>query len=302
MFYVTIFIVNLCEQCPRKCGINRKKQSGFCGAKTLKIAKVMKHYWEEPAISENGGSGAIFFSHCSMKCIFCQNYQISILGQGTQVTVEKLAQIFSQLEESGVNNINLVSPTHYTDEIIQALQIYKPKIPIVWNTSGYETVENIKRIKNYVDIYLCDFKYFDKKIANEYSKAPNYKDICLKALKQMRKNQKKDIFDSTLLKKGLIVRHLVLPTHYKDSIKILNCIKEHLGKRTIISIMSQYTPCFLAKNHNILKNKIKPIEYKAVLREVEKLGFVNGYYQDYSSAICDYIPDFSLQDENFKLH
>ena len=154
-----------CELCPRKCRVDRNKEYGFCGAKTLKVAKVMRHFWEEPIITGKKGSGTIFFSHCSLKCCYCQNYKISHDGLGKEITVIELADIFKLLERNGVENINLVSPTHYTKEIIEALKIYKPKIPIVWNTSGYENIETIKKLKKFVDIFLCDFKYFDDTLA-----------------------------------------------------------------------------------------------------------------------------------------
>ncbi|MFA5758270.1 MAG: radical SAM protein [Clostridia bacterium] len=289
----------LCNICPRNCLIDRSNSSDFCGAKSLKIALVMKHFWEEPIISGTNGSGAIFFSHCSLKCIYCQNYKISSGGLGKETTIEKLAGLFKQLEQSGVHNINLVSPTHYTTEIIAALNIYKPKIPIVWNTSGYETSDTIKKLKEYVDIYLCDFKYFDNKLSNEYSSAPDYMDKCTSALLQMRKNQPIDIIKNGIMQKGIIVRHLVLPTHFSDSIKILEWVKQNMGTDTIISLMNQYTPCYKALSHPILKNKLKPIEYKIVLNKFLKLGFTSGFSQEKSSATCDFIPDFEKNDDSF---
>ena len=281
-----------CEICPRKCKINREKQVGFCGAKTLKIAKVMLHEWEEPIISGERGSGAIFFSHCSLKCLYCQNCEISSFGEGKELSVEQLAEIFKDLEKAGANNINLVSPTHYLNEIISAFKIYKPKIPIVWNTSGFETVETIKKLKNYVDIFLTDLKYFSPELSKDFSKAENYFEFASKAILQMRKNQPKDIIENGIMKKGLIVRHLVLPSCHYDSIKIFNWINKNLENETIVSLMSQYIPCHEALNNKKLNRKLKPLEYKIVLSHVEKLGFKNGYFQDFSSAQSCYIPDF----------
>ena len=280
--------------------VDREKQKGFCGADGIKIAKVMKHFWEEPLISGTNGSGAIFFCYCSLKCIYCQNYQISHLGEGKQISISTLANLFQQIEQSGAHNINLVSPTHYTNEIISAIELYKPSIPVVWNTSGYESEETIQKLKNYVDIYLCDFKYFDEAIAKEYSLAPNYKENCTKAILQMRKNQPNDIIENGIMKKGMIIRHLILPTHQNDSKNILRWIKEHLGQKTFISLMSQYTPFYKAKNHPVLNRKIKPIEYKAVINEFLSLGFENGFSQEYSSASCDYVPLFNSNDDDFR--
>ena len=216
-----------CEICPRKCKIDREKQVGFCGAKTLKIAKVMLHQWEEPIISGKHGSGAIFFSHCTLKCLYCQNSEISEFGNGKETTVFELAKIFEDLENSGAENINLVSPTQYTNEIIEALKIYRPKIPVVWNTGGFETVETIKKLKGFVDIFLTDLKYFSPEISKDLSKAEKYFEFASKAILEMRKNQPKDeFFENGMMKKGLIVRHLVLPTFHDDSINIFNCLCE----------------------------------------------------------------------------
>lgn len=285
--------MELCNQCPRNCKIDRKSKIGFCGASTLKIAKVMKHYWEEPIISGKNGSGTIFFSHCSLKCCYCQNFEISHKGIGKDISINDLANIFKLLEDSGVNNINLVSPTHYTNEIIQALKIYKPKIPIVWNTSGYETVENIEKLKDYVDIYLCDFKYFNNELAQKYSTASNYFENCTQSLLQMRKNQPKDVIKNKLMQKGLVVRHLILPTHSKDSIEILKWINENLTNKTFVSLMSQFMPCFNCQNFPEINRKLSPLEYKFVLNFANKLNFKNGFVQELSSSNSDFVPNFS---------
>lgn len=288
----------VCNLCPRKCGVNRNLKQGFCGANnTIKVSKVMLHTWEEPIISGEDGSGAIFFSNCSLKCIYCQNYQISSEGNGKEVSVQNLAEIFKKLESFGATNINLVSPTHYTNEIIEALNIYKPKIPIVWNTSGYETVENIKKLKNYVDIYLTDFKYYSSEISKELSKAENYFECCSEAIKQMRKNQPCDIIKNGLMKKGLIIRHLVLPNLQEDSKKVLNYIASNFGNKTYISIMSQYVPCYKALTHKYINRKLKKLEYRIVLKEIEKLGFTNGFIQDFESADSCYTPNFLGESE-----
>lgn len=284
---------NYCNVCPRKCKVDRLNNFGFCGqSNTVKIAKVMLHQWEEPIISAGKGSGAIFFSGCNLKCIYCQNYQISSFGEGKEVSVETLSNLFKQLEQSGAVNINLVTPTHFAPQIIQALKIYRPKIPIVWNTSGYESVETIKKLKNYVDIYLTDLKYYSKALSTEFSCATDYFDVSTKAILEMRKNQPEDVIKDGVMQKGIIVRHLVLPTFVDDSINVFNWIYENLGTDTYISVMSQYTPCHLALKHKILKKKLKQKEYDKLLYHIMDLGFNNGFIQELSSSTCKFIPDF----------
>lgn len=290
----------LCNVCPRRCNINREKQVGFCkaGAKP-KINKVMLHYFEEPPISDGNGSGAIFFSSCTLKCIYCQNYEISTECEGKEVDTQTLVSLFKQLENAGANNINLVTPTHFTDQIIEALDIYKPKIPIVWNTSGYETVQTIQRLKDYVDIYLTDFKYYSSELSAKLSLAPNYFEECSKATLEMRKNQPEDVFENGLMKKGIIIRHLCLPNQTKDSEQIIDWIYNNLGNKTYLSLMSQYVPMAKAKETPEINRKIKPLEYKILVNKLNSLGFENVFLQDYSSASTDYTPNFSVQDSSF---
>ena len=289
-------MTKLCSMCPRNCKVNRNKKAGFCGTNdNLKIAKIMLHQWEEPIISVGNGSGAIFFSGCNLKCIYCQNYQISSLCQGKEITVEKLAEIFKVLEQKGASNINLVTPTHFTNQIIKALKIYKPKIPIVWNTSGYETTSTIKKLKKYVDIYLTDLKYYSRELSTKYSCATDYFDVATKAILEMRKNQPKDIIENGVMKKGIIVRHLILPGCTIDTKQVFNWILENLGKETIISVMSQYTPLYKAKKDKLLKRRITKKEYQDSVFYILSLGFENGFVQEKTSANCKYIPDFSSQ-------
>lgn len=284
-----------CNICPRNCNVCRDQKLGFCGAdNNLKIAKVMLHQWEEPLVSgndKNRGSGAIFFSHCSLKCCFCQNWEISN-GKGQIATTDDLVDIFKKLEEAGAYNINLVSPTHFTNQIIDALDKYKPNIPIVWNTSGYETVQNIQKLKDYVDIFLTDLKYKDPKLSLAFSGAKDYFDFASKALLQMIKNQPKDISKDGILQKGVIIRHLVLPNCTNDTLDILDWLAENVGTNHIISVMSQYLPCYKAKQNPLLCRKLKPIEYKRVLNRIQSLGFENGFVQDFESSCQDFIPDF----------
>lgn len=281
-----------CELCPRKCGVNREENAGFCGVKTLKVARVMLHMWEEPIISVGKGSGAIFFSGCNLKCLYCQNFEISHQAKGNEISPKDLAEIFKDLEKRGAANINLVTPTHFANEIVEALEIYRPKIPIVWNTSGYEEVETIKKISKYVDVYLTDLKYFSSELSKNFSNAENYFEKASKAILEMRKAQPKDVVENGVMKKGLIVRHLVLPGCVKDSIKVLDWIKENLGSETYLSLMNQYTPCYKASENELLKRKIKPLEYKAAQVHALKLGFENGFFQEPQSASKKYIPKF----------
>lgn len=282
-----------CNICPRQCNINREQKVGFCNARnTIKIAKYMVHMWEEPIVSGSNGSGAIFFSHCNLKCIYCQNYKISSFGEGKNISTQGLVDIIKDLERKKVHNINLVTPSHYTNQIIEALNIYKPSIPIVWNSNGYESVDTIEKIKDLVDIYLVDMKYMDNALSLNLSKAKDYPFVCQNAIIQMRKNQPADIINNGIMQKGIIVRHLVLPNEVENSFKVLDWINENLGKNTYISLMGQYTPCHLALNYDKYNRPLKPIEYKRVINHFKSLGFTNGFCQDLSSSNDMFIPDF----------
>lgn len=289
----------ICNNCPRKCVVNREKSTGFCGAgKDIKIAKVMLHHWEEPVISgdENSkGSGAIFFSNCNLKCVYCQNYEISHSSVGKIVSPEQLANLFKKLEDDGVLNINLVTPTHYSQEILQALKIYKPKIPVVWNTGGYEDVNMLEKLKDFVDIFLTDLKYFSSELSLKYSCAKDYFEKCSKAILKMREISGKDEFENGLMKKGLIIRHMILPSHTDDSLKVLDWIKQNLGTKTFVSLMNQYTPFGQAEKYPEIAKKLKPLEYKRVKNYMINLGFENGFVQESGSANTCYIPDFKKQ-------
>ena len=291
---------SFCKSCPRHCKVNRKESVGFCGAKNFcQISKVMFHHWEEPVISggeKDVGSGAIFFSHCNLKCVYCQNYEISHFDVGKTCIDAELAMIFRDLEQNGALNINLVTPTHYAQNIINALKIYRPKIPIVYNTGGYDSPEMLKKLKNYVDVYLTDFKYYDNALAEKYSSAPKYLENIKKCLKIMRENCPEDIVENGLMKKGIIVRHLILPNHTDDSIKVLDEIKNILGEKTYISLMSQYTPHGKACDFEEINRKLKPLEYKRVKNHLIKLGFINGFVQELESATEEFIPDFETKE------
>ena len=285
-----------CKTCPRACEINRAKQAGFCGqTEKVRISKVMFHHYEEPLISgeeKSKGSGAIFFTGCNLKCVFCQNYPISHKNKGKNISIKKLANIFKTLERKGALNINLVTPSHFTLQIIEALKIFKPQIPIVWNSNGYETKETIEMLKNFIDVYLVDLKYMNNDLSMKYSKANNYVENATEAIKQMKANQPNDEIENGLMKKGMIIRHLILPTHTADSIKCLDFIHNEIGKEAIVSIMSQYEPRYGADNHPEINRKITPLEYKRVVNHALKLNMVNCFTQDLSSADSKYTPKF----------
>lgn len=291
---------NLCSICPRICNVDRSVSTGFCKAKNKPIiSKVMLHHFEEPPISGTNGSGAIFFASCTLKCVYCQNFEISTDCQGKEISVDTLASLFKQLEDAGAHNINLVSPTHFTEQIIEALKIYRPNIPIVWNTSGYERVETIQKLKGYVDIFLTDIKYFSSDLSKKFSLAPNYFEECSKAVLEMRKNLPDDIFEDGLMKKGIIIRHLCLPNQTRDSEKIIEWISDNLGKKTYLSLMSQYTPMGNADKFPDLNRKIKRIEYKILVNKLNSLGFENVFLQDFSSASDEFTPDFFDNNDGF---
>ncbi len=285
-----------CEICPRNCKINRKKEYGFCGqTEKIKISKVMFHHYEEPLISGDEkakGSGAIFFTGCNLRCDFCQNFPISHNNKGKTISAKKLAKIIKRLEKKGALNINLVTPSHFSNQIIEALKIYKPNIPIVWNSNGYETKETIERLKEFVDIYLVDLKYMNNELSAKYSKASNYVENATKAIKQMKQNQPNDIIEKGLMKKGLIIRHLILPTHTNDSIECLKFIHDEIGEDSIVSLMSQYEPRYNAKHHQEINRKITPLEYKRVVNYAINLNMNNCFTQDLTSADSKYTPKF----------
>ena len=283
----------ICNFCPRQCNVDRKEKLGYCKqTERLKLAKVMLHRYEEPIISGTRGSGAIFFSGCNLRCVFCQNYPISQGGKGKECTVDELINIFKHFEKIGAHNINLVSPTQFAYQIATALKIYKPKIPIVWNSNGYESSEMVEMLSGLVDIYLVDLKYLDNALALKYSRAKDYVENSHIAIMKMKEQQPVDIIENGLMKKGMIIRHLILPTHTSDSIKCLDFIAKNLGKDSIVSIMSQYEPRYDAKNYPEINRKIRPIEYKRVVNHALNLGLHNAYIQDLSSADSKYTPKF----------
>ena len=284
-----------CTLCPRQCGADRSKANGFCRAgDKLRIARASLHHWEEPCISGDKGSGAVFFSGCVLRCIYCQNHDISAENKGADITTERLAEIFLELQDQGAHNINLVNPTHFVPQIIEALDMAADDlhIPVVYNSGGYERVETLRMLEGYIDIYLPDVKYFSEEAA-KLSSAPNYFDTAMSAVEEMLRQTGRPQFEGDLLKKGTVVRHLVLPYLYKDSVEIIKRLGESFGEDILFSLMSQYTPFYKAKEHPRLDRRITTFEYNKALDAVIEAG-LQGFMQERSSAKEEYTPEFDL--------
>lgn len=289
-----------CTLCPRKCGVNRNSgKRGFCGMTSeLFLARAALHYWEEPCISGTNGSGTVFFSGCSLKCVYCQNHVIAACGSGKAVSTQRLTDIFLELQYKNAHNINLVTPTHYVPHIIEAITEAKKRglnIPIVYNTSGYETVENIKRLEGIVDIYLPDFKYYDSSVAKKYSNACDYSECAVSAIKEMLRQTGSAIFDSDgIMQRGVIVRHLVLPGNLKNSKAALKLLYDTFADDIYISVMSQYTPMphLDISEYRELKRTLTKGEYSYIIDYAANLGIKNGFMQEGSAAEESFIPFF----------
>lgn len=278
------------------CGADREKNVGYCGApREFKIARAGLHFWEEPPISGKNGSGTVFFSGCNLGCVYCQNYEISHENFGKTVSEKRLTEIFSELEEKGAHNINLVNPTHYAEKLVPLLVDYRKNIPFVYNSSGYERVEILQRLEGLIDVYLPDLKYISSEKSLKYSKAENYFDCASRAILEMKRQCGENIYDSDgIIKKGLIVRHLILPKNTNQSIEILKWMAENLGTDTAISLMAQYTPYGKIENHPELQRKITEREYNKVLTFAVDIGFKNIFTQEFASSSEEFIPDFDL--------
>ena len=286
----------ICSQCPRKCSVDRSTSVGICGVgQNYKVARAALHYWEEPCISGEKGSGTVFFSGCPLKCVYCQNNSVSQDCFGKEISENRLIEIFKELEAQGANNINLVSPTHYAEQLAETLSKYKPSIPVVYNTGGYDSVEALKRLEGFVDIFLTDIKYISPSVSKKYSRAENYFEAASKAVLEMRRQQPEDIIENGLMKKGMIIRHLVLPGNISQGIKMLDWVNDNLSNDTIISLMGQYMPCGKASEYPTINRKISRREYETVLSHAEMLGFENVYIQELDSSSDEFIPDFNLQ-------
>lgn len=289
-------ILKRCFLCPRNCGVNRYKELGACGASyKIKVAYYSLHEWEEPVISGTNGSGTVFFSYCNLKCIFCQNRKISSLGYGKEISQKRLGEIFLELQEKKAHNINLVTPTHYVPQIVSVLQKLKPnklKIPIVYNTSSYENVSTIQYLDRLIDIYLADLKYFDNDLALKYSHCKDYFNFASLAIEEMYKQVGDVIIENNLMKKGVIVRVLILPGHIEDAKSIIKYLFETYGDKIIISIMNQYTPMQKNLKFTNLNRKVSEEEYDEVINYACDLGITNAFIQDGETQRKSFIPEF----------
>ena len=286
-------VLKKCNLCPRNCLVDRTKTTGICGMKDkLVVAKAYLHEWEEPCISGTNGSGTIFLSGCSLDCVFCQNYKISKQPVGKTYSPFELSEEIKKLESLGVHNVNFVTPTHFSDLIIETLDIYRPSIPIVYNTSGYELPSIIEKLNDYVDVYLVDMKYSDNEIAKKFSNVNNYVDFCRNSIEVMVKNKPLLYDENGLLKQGVIIRHLVLPDNLKNTYGVIDFFADNYKDKALFSVMSQFVPMY---NSSITRT-LKPIEYKLVTNYILKRDIEDCFIQELSSAVDTYTPDF---DTNF---
>ncbi len=307
----------LCNACPFECGVDRSVKLGVCRApEQFEVSLARLHHWEEPPISGTRGSGTVFFNHCNLRCRFCQNYTISQVELGTRsetsdvwpprplsdsavmsraVTPERLLTIMLELEQQGAHNINLVSPTHYSDQLLPVLESARARLeaPIVWNSNGYEKAETVARFEGLVQVFLPDLKYHSEELARACSSAPDYFRHASAAITEMKRQVGRNRYDEHgIIEKGLIIRHLVLPGHAEDSKKILTWIHDDLGPRTCVSLMAQYCPVHRAAELPCMNRRLSNKEYEEVRRRFDELGFEEGFAQEPSSASRDYTPDF----------
>ncbi len=292
-----------CNICPHECNSNREKgKIGKCKAiEKVRIALYSTHNFEEPCISGEKGSGTVFFSNCNLNCKYCQNYEISQLGKGKDFTIEELADIFLRQQEKGVENINLVTPTSYVLQIIKAIQIARKKgltLPILYNTNAYEKVETLKLLEGYIDIYLPDFKYAENVLGKQYSNVNNYFEIATKAIEEMiRQVGVPQWNEYGMMKKGVMVRHLVLPNHIPNSKKVLKWLKENVSNEIYISVMAQYFPTYQAKEIKELNRKLTKEEWRQIEDYIEELEIENGYVQELGEHEEEYVPKWELEDK-----
>ena len=287
--------------CPRDCHADRNRgQKGFCGMdSTIRAARAALHMWEEPCISGEKGSGAVFFSGCSLRCCFCQNRDIAIGSSGLEITVERLADIFLELQDKGAANLNLVTGTHYVPQITEALHMAKEKglsLPVVFNCGGYEKVETLRMLDGLADIYLPDFKYMENELAENFSHASDYPERAKEAIEEMVRQTGPCVFgDDGYIKRGTIVRHLILPGHTKNSIKVLEYLYRTYGNEIYISIMNQFTPIYKQEKYTELNRTVTRREYEKVLNAAYDLGIENGFFQEGETAAKSFIPAFDYE-------
>lgn len=291
-------MLNQCRLCPRECNVNRLKgEVGYCDAsEKLMVSRAALHFWEEPCVSGENGSGTVFFSNCNLKCVFCQNHCISQENLGVEISIERLSEIFLELEGNGANNINLVTPTHYVPQIIEALKLSKAnglKIPILYNSNGYDSLDTLKALDGYIDVYLPDLKYYNSKYSLKYSMAKDYFEKASIAIEEMYRQVGKPVFDENgIIKKGIIIRHLMLPGLLFDSKKILDYIHKTFGNNVYISLMNQYTPMFKASNYPEINRKLNEKHYDSIIDYALDLGIKNAFIQESESSSEEFVPDF----------
>ena len=289
-----------CEICPHRCGVNRTEgEIGRCkSTDKIKIGLYSIHHFEEPCISGKHGSGTVFFSNCNLNCVYCQNYEISQQGKGKEISIEELANIFIEQQNRQAENINLVTPTSYALQIIEAIKIAKKqglKIPIIYNTNGYENIETLKLLEGYIDVYLPDLKYYDNEIGKKYSKVDNYFEIATKAIQEMYRQVGSPKFNSKdMIEKGVMIRHLVLPNNIENSKKILKWLKENMDEQIYIDIMAQYFPTYKAKEMKDLNRKLTKEEYQEIENYVYDLDIQNGYMQELGEHEEEYVPKWDV--------
>lgn len=293
-----------CNICPHKCGVNRLEgKIGRCKASDkVKIALVSLHNFEEPCISGENGSGTVFFSNCNLNCVFCQNYEISQLGNGKEITIEELADIFISQQNNNAENINLVTPTMYIYQIIEAIKIARDKglrIPIVYNSNGYESVETLKHLEGYIDIYLPDLKYSDNEVAYKYSNIKNYFENATQAIKEMYRQVGAPLLaENGMMKKGLMIRHLILPNNLQNSKDVLKWISCNIDSKVFVSVMAQYFPTHKAKDFPEISRKLTQDEYNEMEEYLYSLNLDNGYIQELGTHEEEYVPNFKNWYEN----
>lgn len=284
----------ICKMCPRVCGVNRDEKTGFCDSPNgFRVARAALHFWEEPCISGKNGSGTVFFSGCNLKCVFCQNSEISLKNKGVAVSEEKLIRIFEKLIDSGAENINLVNPTHYALQLKALFSKWKCPVPLVYNCGGYESVETLQALNGIVDIYLPDFKYIRQDKARKYSRAGDYPQVAEAAIAEMLRQQPNAVLESGMMKKGVIIRHLILPGNTNSAIEIIDYCKDHFNG-AYLSLMAQYTPCGDLEKYPEINRKITKREYEKVVDYAISSGMQNVFVQERSSADENYIPPFDF--------
>lgn len=294
---MSISSITNCTLCPRRCGADRRQAAGFCGAGgKARVALVSLHPWEEPCLTGKRGAGTVFFAGCSLRCCFCQNHEISQGGKGEEVEDSRLAEIFLEQQQRGAATLDLVTPTHYVPQIIHALDLARAQgfaLPVVYNSSAYDSVETIEVLRGYVDIFLPDLKYVDADSAAEYSAAPDYFAAASAAIRRMAEIAGPAVFaDDGRMIRGVIIRHLVLPGHRHESMRALDWIWQEFGDTVQISLMNQYTPMYRAAEHKGMNRRLTTFEYESVVAHAVKIGITRCYIQEGKTASAEYVPDF----------